>query len=152
MSKSDGGPAFPTDQTRCLHKTPSVSGGMSLRDWFAGTSGREALFVLETTGGEWLRFGEDNAVNQLAKMKLKIADAMLKEREGSEMDLYLNEQIKCPHCGRVETVEGYDVLGADDGFVFCTSCHGMFLLAAAEAAGGNDEQPETASRADNGQP
>ena len=93
MSKSDGGPAFPRvyfaiaqgeNVTLDATHLDDLPPGMSLRDWFAGTSGREALFLLETTGGEWLRFGADNAVKQLAKMKLKIADAILKERDGGE--------------------------------------------------------------------
>ena len=31
--------------------------------------------------------------------------------------------VRCPKCGKVETLDGFDVLGADDGCVFCTDCH-----------------------------
>ena len=76
MSKSDGGPAFPTDQTRSLHKTPSVSGGMSLRDWFAG----QALARLVESGVEQ-NFPEEH----IAGVCYRIADAMLKHRDGGEL-------------------------------------------------------------------
>ena len=49
---------------------------------------------------------------------------------------YLEELIRCPHCGYVETLNGYDVLGADEGCGFCAHCHGQLVLADAEAAGG----------------
>lgn len=82
MSKdNDGGPAFPTRETKTnggfmpgdvLEVKTDIYHGMSLRDWFAGqalTSGR-VLF------GSNIRNAED-----LAKDMYKIADAMIKERE-----------------------------------------------------------------------
>lgn len=35
-----------------------------------------------------------------------------------------DELIRCPACGKLETIDGYDCLGADQpGNIFCTDCH-----------------------------
>jgi len=46
---------------------------------------------------------------------------------------WMDERIRCPHCGNVETLNGYDVGGADEGCAFCNRCHLEFVLAAAES-------------------
>jgi transcription elongation factor Elf1 len=33
---------------------------------------------------------------------------------------------KCPHCGEISDLNGCDVLGADDGWLFCNNCHEQF--------------------------
>jgi hypothetical protein len=33
------------------------------------------------------------------------------------------EMVECPVCHKVDDVDSFDVLGADDGCVFCTNCH-----------------------------
>lgn len=30
---------------------------------------------------------------------------------------------RCPQCGNVDDLQGFDVLGADDGNLFCIKCH-----------------------------
>ena len=47
---------------------------------------------------------------------------------------YLDEKIKCPHCGEVEALNDFDVGGADEGCAFCSHCHREFVLANAEGA------------------
>lgn len=34
---------------------------------------------------------------------------------------------RCPHCGKIADAEGCDVLGADEGCLFCTDCHCEFV-------------------------
>ena len=34
----------------------------------------------------------------------------------------LNDKITCPACGNIDTLENYDVMGADEGFIFCNKC------------------------------
>jgi len=46
-------------------------------------------------------------------------------------DSCLDELIECPHCGNVETLDGYDVGGADWDGAFCNHCHLEFVLATA---------------------
>ena len=36
--------------------------------------------------------------------------------------------LKCPACGKISILEGFDVLGADDDCVFCTECHQELAL------------------------
>ena len=33
------------------------------------------------------------------------------------------EMVQCPSCGHVDDLDGFDVLFADYGCVFCTQCH-----------------------------
>ncbi len=37
-----------------------------------------------------------------------------------------SEIVNCPNCGKVSDVDGFDVLGADEGCLFCTDCHCHF--------------------------
>ena len=37
-----------------------------------------------------------------------------------------DELIECPACGEKEFLDGYDVIGADPGCIFCTACHCEF--------------------------
>lgn len=32
------------------------------------------------------------------------------------------EMVECPACGHTDDIQGFDVLGADWGCVFCTQC------------------------------
>lgn len=81
MSKTNnGGPAFPlfVQEEGCM---PSVSEGMSLRDWFAG----QALAGLTVTGFSAayladLKEGETRA-EWISRQVYDLADAMLKARE-----------------------------------------------------------------------
>lgn len=44
-------------------------------------------------------------------------------------DYYENELldlIKCPECGHLDTMDGFDGLGACGGNVFCPCCHTEF--------------------------
>lgn len=34
-----------------------------------------------------------------------------------------SEMVKCPKCGHTDDIQGFDVLGADGGCVFCVRCH-----------------------------
>ena len=70
MSANDGGPAFPTTP----NTVGGVSGGMSLRDWFAG----QALQGLMAHNGH--SSIKENAVYR-ASHCYGYADAMLKERD-----------------------------------------------------------------------
>jgi hypothetical protein len=81
MSKqNDGGPAFPHQQPRHLdqHALTDFYHGMSLRDWFAGQ-------VMEGVC-TWLIPSEppetDETLAKLARDSYRVADAMLKAREG----------------------------------------------------------------------
>ncbi len=77
MSKSDGGPAFPTERAQ---KLLSASGavehiimgehGMSLRDWFAG------MALAPIMRGMYEALNSD-----IARQAYLLADAMLVERE-----------------------------------------------------------------------
>ena len=35
----------------------------------------------------------------------------------------LDELYVCPHCGNVEDLDNYDVIGADSGHLFCNQCN-----------------------------
>ena len=68
-AQDDGGSASP----------PS---GMSLRDWFAGQAGKEALeLLMQHYGTDWMGSCLEDAIEKLAETKLKIADAMLEHRK-----------------------------------------------------------------------
>lgn len=73
---NDGGPAFPQTTVDHFGGTPSVTvtGGMTLRDWFAG----QALAGL--AADEVLPLTADEAM-ELAAGAYFVADAMLAERE-----------------------------------------------------------------------
>ena len=87
MSKiNDGGPAFPTQsfeydgQNNVLPY--SDNHGLSIRDWFAGQAGLEALEILNWYAGtDWRGDNLGSAAKRLAEMKLMIADAMIAQRE-----------------------------------------------------------------------
>jgi hypothetical protein len=34
--------------------------------------------------------------------------------------------VACPDCGHKDSIQGFDVVGADPGHVFCTQCHKGF--------------------------
>ncbi len=40
-----------------------------------------------------------------------------------------DHDCRCPHCGYVDVVDAFDVLGADDGHIFCTICSTEFPIA-----------------------
>lgn len=73
MSRETGGPAFPRSES--LQHSQHITGGMTLRDWFAGQaasgicSSRDEAGVLLEHGYEWI-----------ATEAYRVADAMLKER------------------------------------------------------------------------
>jgi hypothetical protein len=75
--KDDGGPAFPTDIRRAQQY---ATGGMTLRDYFAGQiamSGAEAAIVGARAEG----MSTDDAAKIVARMAYHMADAMIEERE-----------------------------------------------------------------------
>jgi len=89
MSKPDGGPAFPTDQTEYMHEKSCVSGGMTLRDWFAGQA--VARLIPEDglypdsdkpawKGGPLAKDMRERELEKLATDSYAAADAMLAER------------------------------------------------------------------------
>jgi len=81
MSKPDGGPAFPTDQTEYMHEKSCVSGGMTLRDWFAGqvTAGL-CVGCAGFIGSEFSAYAKGHCNAALAERAYVLADAMLAER------------------------------------------------------------------------
>jgi hypothetical protein len=74
--KSDGGSAFPSEQSECQDNTwnQTFDPGMSLRDWFAG----QALVGLMS--GSCMRPSALDEFEYMAKQLYQVADAMLKER------------------------------------------------------------------------
>jgi len=82
----DGGPAFPTTAP---HVLPGGSGvtfaadakGMTLRDWMAGQAiaGLTTLLPVDSKLDDHMR-----RIDTLARNAYRIADAMLKAREGKE--------------------------------------------------------------------
>lgn len=70
-----GGPAFPmvhgTANGDGTYSENQVTGGMSLRDWFAGKA-MQGLLASSVKGSE----------DQFAEYSYKVADAMLRAREG----------------------------------------------------------------------
>jgi len=83
---SDGGPAFPTTAP---HVLPGGNGvtfaadakGMTLRDWMAGQAiaGLTTLLPVDSKLDDHMR-----RIDTLARNAYRIADAMLKAREGKE--------------------------------------------------------------------
>lgn len=90
MSAQDnGGPAFPTENARQIGNSTWHYEGMTLRDYFAA----KAMHALVTEppwgdGGiatvhSWSKdFQGDNALDRFAHAAYKMADAMIKAREG----------------------------------------------------------------------
>lgn len=83
MSKTDnGGPAFPFIAWRSPDGMVGMeqSGGMSLRDWFAGRIAAAAM--TSATGlGEATKEERRSAFLQVAGISYEMADAMLEARE-----------------------------------------------------------------------
>lgn len=73
-TKDDGGPAFPNDN----EGDGTMSGGMSLRDYFAAKAMQSVLLNLKRTD----TLGADSATITLAAAQVAylVADAMLAER------------------------------------------------------------------------
>ncbi len=69
---NDGGPAFPSPDTRGYNGVP----GMTLRDWFAGMAANGSV--------EYANFHKTDNVKTAADYAYKIADAMLVKRERKE--------------------------------------------------------------------
>jgi len=81
MKKNDGRPAFPIYQEQ-MNLGDTAGPGMSLRDWFAGHAGQEALALLARYyGDDWMESGLVDAFDKLAETKMAIADAMIAERD-----------------------------------------------------------------------
>mgnify|MGYP000529200689 CR=1 FL=1 len=76
MSNTDGGPAFPVVESDLLRGT-RVSGGMSLRDYFAGQA---VANLLSFPPPESMNVGDYWEFSHVADESYKIADAMLKAR------------------------------------------------------------------------
>lgn len=74
-TSKDGGPAFPQTTTESYggELAVDVSGGMSLRDWFAG----QALIGM----GTWSPVGSPMEPTARAEWAYQQADAILAERE-----------------------------------------------------------------------
>ena len=66
--KDNGGPAFP--QISELGDIAATSGGMTLRDWFAG----------QALAGHYCDWGK-YSMNEIAQMSYTLADAMLEARK-----------------------------------------------------------------------
>lgn len=55
--------------------------------------------------------------------------ATKKQRVKPEIEMVLNtgepmeDVYRCPVCQRTGNLDNFDVIGADDGCVFCTRCH-----------------------------
>lgn len=71
-SDKDGGPAFPTFKGANLVAT----GGMSLRDWFAG----QAIYAAARAAAT----ANDKSAKTVAAFAYEIADAMLAARAGDK--------------------------------------------------------------------
>jgi len=77
MTKNDGGPAFPFDETQVMPQNT----GLSIRDWFAGQAlGGDLAGQSPEAKALW---GEIQFA-QSASAYYRMADAMLKEREDEE--------------------------------------------------------------------
>lgn len=75
MSKEQtGGPAFPLPLGAANMSEPSQSGGMTLRDYFAGQS------IANCHPGSRI---PDSDVAEYARLAYRMADAMLKAREAA---------------------------------------------------------------------
>lgn len=72
MARNDGGPAFPQP-----YSPIGTTGGMSLRDWFAGRAMDAALHGASAPSEDAL----GPLFNEIARLAYKMADAMLAERE-----------------------------------------------------------------------
>jgi hypothetical protein len=82
MKKNDGGPAFPTDiqfdgSGYCANSHAKVSGGMSLRDYFAAKAMQ--VIIDQTSLNEMTEY----TIGAVATNAYLMADAMLKQRNGS---------------------------------------------------------------------
>lgn len=89
----DGGPAFPqhgwSKDPETLERM-KMEGGMSLRNWFAGTAAHDDLDIPQTVEDCAAMLGIDKYVNTIHYPRLismaryRYADAMLAEREKEE--------------------------------------------------------------------
>jgi hypothetical protein len=75
--RNDGGQAFPMPASETSQGGHFEQPGMSLRDWFAGQIMAAAL-----TNAENLRLVDDDTLIDASKVAYRVADAMLKAREG----------------------------------------------------------------------
>lgn len=89
MSAPDGGPAFPRVESTdyLVNSTARIvtTGGMSLRDWFAGQAIQGILangspHVMAIGAKEAAEFGETRTEQTWSRWAYEIADAMLRER------------------------------------------------------------------------
>lgn len=79
MSKIDhGGPAFPIHPQPGVPNPPEWSGGMSLRDWFAGQALTEIMRAYRTDNK--CGIGVEHFPRNCAAHAYAMADAMLAER------------------------------------------------------------------------
>jgi hypothetical protein len=83
MTKPDGGPAFPQCGWKYAPESgryvESISGGMSLRDYFAGH-----VLSLQTYAGSATTQPSDYQIANLAETAYRIADAMIAAREAQK--------------------------------------------------------------------
>jgi hypothetical protein len=82
-TKNDGGPAFPR-YSEDPWKRGTITGGMALRDWFAGqalSQARDQLFEAEIVAMFGPRAQNIRREEIIAADAYAIADAMLKARE-----------------------------------------------------------------------
>ncbi len=83
---------------------------MALRDYFAGTTGEEAIHILTLLYGidELDFWGRDDLTNALAEIKFALADAMLAQRDKKNDDTGVNPQspTKTLASGSYDTQQG----------------------------------------------
>jgi hypothetical protein len=80
-TKHDGGPAFPQSRVQVGEDNSlveTVTGGMTLRDWFAGQA---LASVIPTCNMEDIREDDKTKEMLFARKVYRIADAMLKARK-----------------------------------------------------------------------
>ena len=87
MSNTDGGPAFPNvTHSQVGHGVrQDVTGGMSLRDWFAGQALAGLMQTMTEKRQEAMNNGECDAAWE-ASLAYKAADAMLAARGGDDAE------------------------------------------------------------------
>lgn len=84
-ASNDGGPAFPQTETLMNSGFPDikvreVTGGMTLRDWFAGMALQGALASPLDVAGDHYQEKRD----EVCRVSYDYADAMLTTRNGKE--------------------------------------------------------------------
>jgi hypothetical protein len=55
-----------------------------------------------------------------------VSVARLNLERDEHMNDYDDPPVTCPSCGKIDDIDGFDILGADEGCIFCTDCSTQF--------------------------